>query len=60
MLNFIGQEAWKTREAQDLEEAGITWEVVTALACLEAGADILVMSHPESLLRLQHIRQKHL
>jgi acetyl-CoA decarbonylase/synthase complex subunit delta len=53
MLNFVGQESWKTREAQQSEDLGINWEVVTSIAYLEAGADIIVLDHPESLIRLR-------
>jgi CO dehydrogenase/acetyl-CoA synthase delta subunit len=53
MLNFVGQETWKTREAQKSENLGINWEVVTAIAYLEAGADIIVLNHPESFMRLR-------
>ena len=55
ILNFVGQESWKTSEAQKSEELGINWEVVTAIAYLEAGADIIVLDHPESLIRLRRI-----
>lgn len=53
MLNFVGQESWKTREAQKSENLGINWEIVTALAYIEGGADIIVLDHPKSLLRLR-------
>jgi acetyl-CoA decarbonylase/synthase complex subunit delta len=53
MLNFVGQESWKTREAQKSEQLGINWETVTALACIEGGADIIVLDHPECLIRLR-------
>jgi len=53
MLNFVGQESWKTIEAQKSEELGLKWEVTTAVAYLEAGADIIVLDHPESLIRLR-------
>lgn len=56
---FVGQEAWRAKEAKvtDVEfpqggpsaERGILWEVVTAMAMLEAGADILTMRHPEAI-----------
>jgi acetyl-CoA decarbonylase/synthase complex subunit delta len=52
MLNFVGQESWKTKEAQKSEVLGVNWEVVTSIAYIEAGADILVLSHPESCIRL--------
>lgn len=56
---FVGQEAWKVKEAKATEEEfpewkdqfkrGLYWEVTTAIALLQAGADILVMRHPESI-----------
>jgi len=56
---FVGQEAWRAKEAKALEEEfphwgpvserGIIWEVVTATALLQAGADILVMRHPVAI-----------
>jgi acetyl-CoA decarbonylase/synthase complex subunit delta len=55
MINFVGKETWKTKEAQESEEMGINWEVITSLAYLEAGADILVIEHPESFTRLRNI-----
>ena len=33
----------------DIEKRGITWEMVTATALLESGADILVLRHPETI-----------
>ncbi len=56
---FVGQEAWRAKEAKvsqeefpqggQARERGIMWEVVTAMAMLEAGADILTMRHPEAI-----------
>lgn len=58
-----GYEAWKTKEAKvgegvpsawgEWSERAIQWEVLTALPLIEAGADILVLRHPESLRRLR-------
>jgi len=54
-----GREAWRVKEsvAQEgvpdewgaMEERGITWEAVTALALVEVGASILVMRHPKAI-----------
>jgi CO dehydrogenase/acetyl-CoA synthase delta subunit len=59
MLANIGFQAWKTKEAKspeeeypewgDAEKRGIMWETVTAVALLLAGADILVLRHPQSI-----------
>jgi acetyl-CoA decarbonylase/synthase complex subunit delta len=46
---FIGQEAWKAKEAKVSLQQGIIWEAMTAAALLEAGADILVMRHPAAI-----------
>lgn len=46
---FVGQETWKTREAKEYNEAlGVNWETATAISMLQAGADILVMRHPQA------------
>ena len=56
MINFIGQEVWKLKEAKTSQEEmpqwgsekerGIYWEIITAVSLLQAGCDILVMNHP--------------
>jgi acetyl-CoA decarbonylase/synthase complex subunit delta len=61
-----GFEAWKTKEAKfggtdsgipaswgDWATRAICWETLTAVTLLEAGADILVLRHPESIRRIQ-------
>lgn len=57
VICFAGQEVWKTREArtEDNEEWGlqaqraVMWELVTATSLAQAGGDIMVLRHPESL-----------
>lgn len=59
MLGDVGMHAWKVKESQAPEsdipqwgaerERGIAWETVTAGAVLLAGADILIMRHPEAV-----------
>jgi len=51
----LGGECWKTREAKESKEQGILWEGVTALSLLLAGANILVLRHPETLKLLREI-----
>jgi acetyl-CoA decarbonylase/synthase complex subunit delta len=63
LLVTPGYEAWKTKEAKvgadvpaewgDWLERAIYWETLTALSLLDAGADILVLRHPESLRRMK-------
>jgi len=46
IANF-GGEVWKNKEPKEREELGIAWEEVTAINYLLAGANIMVMRHPE-------------
>ncbi|MBI5124044.1 MAG: acetyl-CoA decarbonylase/synthase complex subunit delta [Candidatus Omnitrophica bacterium] len=47
---FVAQEVWKVKEAKEFGKAqGVNWEIATAVSMLQAGADILVVRHPESL-----------
>jgi acetyl-CoA decarbonylase/synthase complex subunit delta len=62
MVVTPGYEAWKTKEAKvgegvpdtwgDWEARSINWETLTAITLLEAGADIVVLRHPESIKRV--------
>ncbi|MCX5712080.1 MAG: acetyl-CoA decarbonylase/synthase complex subunit delta, partial [Candidatus Omnitrophica bacterium] len=58
----VAQETWRAKEAKasiaefpswgpELER-GIAWEAVTAVALLQAGADILVMRHPQAVEKI--------
>lgn len=50
---FVGQETWKVKEAKEFgERQGVNWEVATAASMVQAGADILVMRHPQSAATL--------
>ncbi len=59
ILCLLG-DAWKAREAVDATEPrwgdpvarGRRWEEATGLACLAAGADLVVCRHPENVRRL--------
>jgi len=64
---FVGQEAWKAKEAKDVESPegqewgdqkvrGILWEAMTATTFLHAGGSIFVLKHPEAMkLFFQHV-----
>jgi acetyl-CoA decarbonylase/synthase, CODH/ACS complex subunit delta len=62
MIVTPGAEAWKAKEAKvgqgvpaawgDWRERSINWETLTTVALIEAGADIVVLRHPESLRRV--------
>jgi len=45
----LGGECWKTKQAKENKEQGLLWEGMTALTLLLAGANILVLRHPETL-----------
>jgi acetyl-CoA decarbonylase/synthase complex subunit delta len=59
MICFVGEESWRQKEARtakgvpaqwgDIAKRGQAWEVVTATALLESGADILVLRHPHTI-----------
>ncbi|MFN2146163.1 MAG: acetyl-CoA decarbonylase/synthase complex subunit delta [Anaerolineales bacterium] len=63
MIVSVGFETWKTKESKvgdevpktwgDWEERAIVWETITAITLIEAGADIVVLRHPESLKRVR-------
>ena len=45
----VAGECWKTKEAKESKEQGILWEGMTALSLLLAGANLVVLRHPETL-----------
>ncbi|MDO8535534.1 MAG: acetyl-CoA decarbonylase/synthase complex subunit delta [Candidatus Omnitrophota bacterium] len=46
---FVGQESWKVKEAKEpVGHQGVNWEIATSVSMLQAGADILVVRHPDS------------
>jgi acetyl-CoA decarbonylase/synthase, CODH/ACS complex subunit delta len=63
MLVTVGYEAWKTKEAKvgqgvpetwgDWQQRAINWELTTATALVDSGANIVVLRHPESVKRLK-------
>jgi acetyl-CoA decarbonylase/synthase complex subunit delta len=58
-----GFETWKTKESKvgegvpdawgDWAERGVHWETLTAVSLIEAGADVVVLRHPDSLTRVR-------
>jgi acetyl-CoA decarbonylase/synthase complex subunit delta len=51
---FIGQETWRTKEAQVSVEQGIMWETLTATNLIQSGADLLVMRHPKAIEKVNN------
>ena len=54
----LGGECWKTKEAKENKEQGILWEGITALSLLLAGANILVLRHPETLKLIREMIER--
>lgn len=65
---FVGYESWRAKESRAVQsefpswgpekERGIIWEIITATALLQAGADILVMRHPMAIEKVQEYIDK--
>jgi acetyl-CoA decarbonylase/synthase, CODH/ACS complex subunit delta len=65
LLVTPGEEGWKVKEAKvgegvpaawgDWTRRALNWEALTANALIYAGADIIVLRHPETLRRLRGI-----
>ncbi len=65
MLGDVGMYVWKVKETQAsetdlphwgaIEERGITWEAVTAIALLLAGVGLLIMRHPKAVEAVEKI-----
>ncbi|MDD5128348.1 MAG: acetyl-CoA decarbonylase/synthase complex subunit delta [Candidatus Omnitrophica bacterium] len=53
---FAGQESWRAKEARISPEQGIIWEIITATSLMQAGADLLILRHPEAAKKVsEHI-----
>jgi acetyl-CoA decarbonylase/synthase, CODH/ACS complex subunit delta len=44
----LGRECWRTSQAKANREQGILWEGITAMTLLLAGANVLVLRHPDN------------
>jgi len=65
MIVTPGEEAWRVKEARvgegvpqawgDWERRSLNWEAVTANSLVYAGANVLVLRHPETLKRLRGV-----
>ena len=49
---FVGQEAWRAKEAKASPQQGIIWETLTATSLIQSGADLLVMRHPKAIAKV--------
>ena len=67
IISFVGDEVWKTKETKssdysqswgELEERAIIWEIATSGAIMSAGANIVVVRHPKTLITLDKLISK--
>jgi acetyl-CoA decarbonylase/synthase complex subunit delta len=49
ILADFGGECWRTKEAKESKEQGILWEAITGITFLLAGANLLILRHPDTL-----------
>jgi acetyl-CoA decarbonylase/synthase complex subunit delta len=49
LIANVGRDCWKTKEAKANTQQGILWEAITALTLFLAGANLAVMSSPDSM-----------
>lgn len=54
IANLAG-DCWKTKQAKEDEKQGLLWEGMTALSLLLAGANILILRHPETLRMIREM-----
>jgi acetyl-CoA decarbonylase/synthase complex subunit delta len=65
MIVTPGAETWKVKESKvgegvpegwgDWERRALEWEAITASSLIHAGADIVIIRHPETLRRLKDV-----
>ncbi len=65
MIVTPGAETWKVKESKvgegvpegwgDWEKRALEWEAITASSLIHAGADVVVVRHPETLRRLRAV-----
>lgn len=65
---FVGDESWRSKEAQVSQkempafgpeiERGIAWEILTATALLQSGADLLIMRHSKAIEKVREYIDK--
>jgi CO dehydrogenase/acetyl-CoA synthase delta subunit len=49
ILANVAKDCWKTKEAREDKVQGVLWEALTAFGLIMAGANLVIMRHPESL-----------
>ena len=51
----LANECWKTKEAKANKVQGMLWEAITAVSFILAGANIVVVRHPETLKQVKEL-----
>ncbi len=59
LLANFSFEVWKTKEAKGNEKMGLMWEEMTAMGYLLAGANLLVVRHPEAYRRVKELIERY-
>jgi acetyl-CoA decarbonylase/synthase complex subunit delta len=54
----LGGECWKTKQAKENKVQGLLWEGVTAISLLLAGANLLILRHPDTLRLIKETIEK--
>jgi len=49
ILADLGGDCWRTKEAKENKDQGILWEAITGVSFLLAGANLLILRHPDTL-----------
>jgi acetyl-CoA decarbonylase/synthase complex subunit delta len=49
ILADFGEDCWRTKESKESKEQGILWEAITGITFLLAGANLLILRHPDTL-----------
>jgi len=49
----LGGECWKTKQAKESKEQGVLWESTSAISLVLAGANVLVLRHPDSVTMIK-------
>ncbi|MBU4392145.1 MAG: acetyl-CoA decarbonylase/synthase complex subunit delta, partial [Actinobacteria bacterium] len=65
LMADVGVESWKAKEAKfpaadepawgDENKRGVMWEIITATTLLVAGADIVIMRHPDAIKTVREV-----
>lgn len=64
---FVGIESWKAKESKsenvpaewgNIKTRAISWECITASSMITAGADLVILYHPDSMLYLKKFIEK--